>query len=580
MQYLSFFFVLFSFQLFASPPLTEQEVVTRVSHHLVLENYTSALKEVEKGKTLFPQSQQIQKIQIEALAKALEEMKMLEALEIYLANFPKDLEDQEFLETASWGVLQHAGESSLLPIQIAAMLGAVYTQDVRAVDLVYHGLHHTSGHVRSAAIQLVPYMRDQKLVDALVQLYVSEDFWPLRLEILKVFAKMRVSQVKKRLEMDLETFTSDRVETLYVVQALAEIDENVDDEEIQRLLTHPRFPLRALSCELVYQHDIVASVPLLLPLLSDTRPEVVVSALNVLVLMRENISSKVRFKEQMHHLLAHNDPAVTITAAWGLALMEDEQGVAILKDILNTADMQTRRLAAGAVSALGEKGLSIAVEAQQYADPYIQATLAWSCLQQREHVQEAAHVLMDFLEQQPANCFWDESGNALFRRINASEARHHPFISNYPKVLDQRTRLSLLNLLVIVEYPLSQEAIKKFLKEPQWHISGMAALLLLEEGDRFSTDCVEELMEDEDPIVRLNAALLLALWGKEQRVIPYLEKAYPEANRWQKIQILDAIGAVGAHNSKTFLLNALSESSQMLRLVSASALIRCLRNGS
>ena len=191
MRNLSIFFISIAFvlKLYAAPPLSEQEVVSRVSHHLVLENFTSAYKEIDKGIALFPHSKSIQKMQIELFAKSIEEEEMLRAFEAYILLFPDELNNQELLELVSWGVLSHAGDSPLLPIQVAAMLGAVYTQDVRAVDIVYMGLNHTSAHVRSAAVQLVPYMRDQKLVETLITLYTNEDFWPLRLQIIDVLGE-------------------------------------------------------------------------------------------------------------------------------------------------------------------------------------------------------------------------------------------------------------------------------------------------------------------------------------------------------------------------------------------------------
>ena len=391
---------------------------------------------------------------------------------------------------------------------------------------------------------------------------------------------MRVGQIKSQLKEDLENITSERVEARHLAQALAEIEEEVNEEEIQWLVAHTRFPLRTLACELVYFHDLKESLPLLIPLLSDSRPEVTVSALTVLVLMREDLVSRTSLQQTIKALTKHADPAVKITAAWGLILMGDAEGELVLKTTLKEGDIQTQRLASGAVATLGEKGLFLALEAAKYEDPFVQATLAWACLQQRVNIEEASSLMMTFLEKQTQTISWDQQGNPIFRRFNKSQERHHPFISNYPKVVDQVTRLNILNLLVIVEYPLSQTAMKNFLKERQWHISGMAALILLEEGDTLASQAVEQLLDDEDSTVRLNAALLLALWGKEQRVIPFLEEAYPSGNRWQKIQILDAIGTIGSQGSKKFLLSALSEPSQMLRLVSASALIRCLRNGS
>ncbi len=69
--------------------------------------------------------------------------------------------------------------------------------------------------------------------------------------------------------------------------------------------------------------------------------------------------------------------------------------------------------------------------------------------------------------------------------------------------MDQKVRLEILNLMAIMEYPGALDALKVFLKKGVWKLTGLAAEVLLEEGDQAAIDLVKELLKDPDDEVRL-----------------------------------------------------------------------------
>nr|NGX32352.1 hypothetical protein [Candidatus Anoxychlamydiales bacterium] len=101
---------------------------------------------------------------------------------------------------------------------------------------------------------------------------------------------------------------------------------------------------------------------------------------------------------------------------------------------------------------------------------------------------------------------------------------------------------------------------------------------LLKEGDEEALNIIKDLLEEKDSDVKVQAALVLALFGKDPSVITTLEEAYINADYNMKIQILEAIGHIGSKKSIKFLINALDEPYQNLRVVSASSMIRCLNS--
>ena len=151
-------------------------------------------------------------------------------------------------------------------------------------------------------------------------------------------------------------------------------------------------------------------------------------------------------------------------------------------------------------------------------------------------------------------------------------------IPRYPEAIDQMTRLHILSLLAIVDDKKACDGIKNFLKQKGWGITGFASATLLKEGDEESLNIVKQLLNEEDQDVKVQAALVLALLGREEGVITTLEEAYYKADYNMKIQILEAVGHIGSKKSIAFLVNILDEPYQNLRAVAASSLIRCINS--
>jgi HEAT repeat protein len=137
-------------------------------------------------------------------------------------------------------------------------------------------------------------------------------------------------------------------------------------------------------------------------------------------------------------------------------------------------------------------------------------------------------------------------------------------------------RLDLLNILCIMQHPKAQEAVKSYVKNESWGITGTAVAVLLEEGDEGAMTVISGLLQDEDPHIRVQAAFILAMMGSDPDAVKVLQEAYPKMSRAIKIQILEAIGHVGSLESVPFLIDILSEPFQLLRVIAASAMIQCL----
>jgi HEAT repeat protein len=169
---------------------------------------------------------------------------------------------------------------------------------------------------------------------------------------------------------------------------------------------------------------------------------------------------------------------------------------------------------------------------------------------------------------------WEAS--TLFQVLAPSRHHHIPQVPQYPALMDQLSRLEILNFLAILQYPKAEEALKSLLTNELFGVTYAASNTLLEEGGEEALNILRHLLQEEDEKIRVQAAMVLALSGSEPEAIDALQEAYFVMDREMKINILGAIGHIGDRKSIPFLLDLLDESHQILKVVTASALIQCL----
>ncbi|HAZ15137.1 MAG: hypothetical protein A2Y28_01275 [Chlamydiae bacterium GWC2_50_10] len=548
----------------------------RIYSHLFIHDPSTASELALLAIHDFPTSMEIQRLWITSLCAKGEEVAALRAWREFSGNFKEEETKHALLEELAWGVLRRAENSSQWMIQFYALMGAAFTRDARAIPLLLRGLRDSNATVRALAVRLSISMRDALLQEELLRLLDEEGEWYVRLEVIRAMGELQILSAREKLKAIAGDGRRTEEEKQAAITSLVGMLDTADEEEIRALIASPQSGLRELACEIISYFELKEEAGKILPLLNDPSSSVRIGALNCLGLLRlPGILEKIES--------ALNDPAseVAITAAWAAALLGEEKGLQRLREWLHHAHPAFSRLAAGAVAALGKRGVPLAFEAldsdESIHDPYLQATLAFGLIGQREHVKVAEERLFSILSQE-STCLWmwNESLNPLFRFLSPSTLGHTEELANYPSLIDQLIRLELLSVLHLLHFPQALEGMKEFLKHHRCEVVGAASLLLLEKGDEEALELVTELLGAVDEKVRLQAALNLALFGKESKAIFVLQEMYPRLDRMGKIQVLEALGHLGDPISIPFFVDKLEEPHQMLRVVSASALMQAL----
>lgn len=561
-------FLTVSLFLMGSLAASEEEAARQIYAHLKIHDARAA---VDVGKTLleeFPESSAIRLAYIQALSEKGDETAVFREWNVKREEFQKD---RHALEILAWSVLKKGELSPQTHIHLSSLIGASITRDVRAVPMLVAALRSSNAILRLFGVRFAAHLGDGVLQEELARLIEEEKVWFVRQEVIEAIGQLRITSLKPQLVKIVGHPKTIAEEKVKAILALVQMYDGVRTKDLDHLLVSRRAGLRQLACELIGYFDLHLDAPKLNKLLGDSSPDVRTYALKTLGLMNVKISQEILAK-----LMEDSYPQVSITAAWVACRQGSAGGVESLKKWLKDIHPRWRWMAASILPRCGALALPMMQEQlTAHEDPFVKANIALGLVGQRILVEKASQIIDDFFrDPETGPLMWDDSTSV--QMIVPNMERHVEHIQNYPTMVDQLTRLDLLNLLCILKYPKAQETVKEYLKKETLGVTGAAIAVLLQEGDGESLTVIRELLKESDPHIRLQAALMLALYGNDPSAIKILQEVYPHMNRETKIQILEAIGHVGTQESIPFLVDILGEPFQLLRVIAASAIIQCL----
>jgi HEAT repeat protein len=553
----------------------EKEFAKGITSCLLIKDYSAA---VNLGKTAigaYPKSHEIHSLIIRSLS---ENGESLEALKIFQKEFSaRDLKENfSLLETIAWATLLHNEEKSEMA-RISSLIGASLTHDGRTVDLILEALDSSNILLRSFALRLAPQYNDSIVQKRVIELLKKEKNWYVRLELMQAVGFMKLTDATPFLKEIVANASLTQEEKISAIHALVNIYDDVSDKDLELLLKNKRSGLRELGIAIIDHFDKRDKVHLLLPLLKDPSPHVRTFVLAVLGTMEIETEVLVSVKKDLDLLMTDIHPEVAILATWLKLRIDPEKARDALISWVLSDELQAARFAASVLSAGGSKCRDfLAKVMDKVEDRYIKANLALGMVKERVELPKAVSCLKDFFLETEEEIMWKGGIYPMFNQLVPSNVHHVVQIPRYPALMDHLTRLDLLNILCIAGCKEASELVKKFLNKQMWGVVTGASVLLIEEGDSEALNLIRNLLDDENEITRIQAALALAFYGGDPKAAKILESAYAKVDWERKIQILEALGFIGNRDSIPFLLEVMKEPFTLLRTIAASSVIQCL----
>lgn len=554
---------------------SEEEFSKRIVALLLVKDHVGAMEACKTALKIFPRSDELKSYLVRVLA---ENGQVEEALKFFKAEFAKgDLKDNfSMIETLAWSVLsQDEGKAEMT--KVASLVGAHLTHDARTISLLLDALHSTNALMRSFGIKFASSYNDRILQKEILYLLKEEKNWFVRQSAIEAAGAMRIKEAKGFLKEIIANRMSTDKEKATAIQSLVRIYDRVENRDIQYLIKHKLSGLRCLGIALLDHFEKVELLPSMLHLVKDPNQSALVMFLGALGSLPVDAKIYQEIEKDVVRLTHDANYEIAMIASWLSLKFQEQEGRRGLKRCILLPDPLIASRAAAILGSGGAKVLDL-VETlfEEVEDPYVKANLAIGMIKLSGNVEKGAHYLHRFLTDRKEKLTWDKGIYPMFTSLVPSEVRHVAHIPRYPELVDQFTRLELVNMLCMVSDVNTKGIVKDFLRGQIWGVSGTAAALVLEEGDLKAIEIVRELLNDDDEKIRLQAALALAFYGKDHSTVKILEEAYAKMDWDNKVNILEALGSIGDRESIPFLLNVMEEPFQLLRTISASSVIQCL----
>jgi len=549
--------------------------IKKIYAHLTLHDARSATEEAYYGLTQFPDSQELNELNIKSLSLLHREKELIHFTHNYLEKFPVKKKDRQILEDLSWGVIENASLSNAPLVRIYALLAAFFSNDAKGIQLIQKSLLDSNFFLRGAAIKVSCQLNDLKLQTQMIRLINEEPNFRVRLEAIKAVGLMKANLAKNDLERIIADEQMEHEERAVAIESLVNLLDVAKRDEIQALTKSQRVGFRLLACEIVLVQEMKDDIDLIIPLLKDVRREVRRSALETLGFLQITEFKGVKVNELVAPLLKDIDSTVAMTTAFVILLNDKESGQKALKPFFESTTPEERLIASAVLVKAGKHAMPLMLNVfEETKDPFVKMNLSIGLILQRENTESACNALYLGLRTQKEPLIFVNVGE--FKYLTKSKPQATELIPNEKESVNQLVRLEILNMLSIMKYKNIEAAIKEFLQERSWGISLMASALLLTEGDESAIEHVQNLLKDPSEKVRVQAALILSMWSQGDEALPVLQEAYPCADREMKEKILEGIGRIGSFSSVPFLLDCLKEPFQLLRVIAASSLLQIL----
>lgn len=549
----------------------------RIRDHLLIDDVPSAYQEASMAMKGEAPSNALHRLWVQVLWRRGEIDTAVKAWKDYKARFPDDKESTQLLEELCWGVIKDGSQSPAPPVRLVALVAALLGQDVKSVDIIVRGLNDDNAVVRSIAVKVASAFPDAKIRKAVSQLIGKETLSPIRLEAIQTLGALRDRQSRDLLLSLLTSPHSDAATKAVAVQALVAISDDVGRQELETLCTSSSGGLRLLCCELVAHFQHWQDLDLIASLLQDPVSDVKIAAITTLGLFKETPQD---YNDKIDRCLHDVDPEVVVAAAWWSQIHAPERLSDAWQGLLSHRTARIRHLAAAALSMTGPRGYAtMKAHFASSKDPYIRLNLALGLLgvaQEKPVIEQATQVVYDAFVDTTER--WAAMKSGAFEVIVPSDDVEDRGLLHPVEIQNQQQRLEVLGLLAVMAPDKARAASERFFQMRTWGVAAVTATLLLQECGDEMRDVIVQMLHHPKKDVAVQAALVLALWGRDPQALTVLQESYPTADRVLKEVILEGVGKVGDTSSLPFLTEQLSDPYQNLRLISAASIIRCINH--
>ena len=550
---------------FPEQELAIKDALTVGAKSLAVELSKQALKDFQDNPSLLS-------LYISSLAESEKTEEMVKEWDkLFLLSKEKALEPF-LLESMAWGVIKKGARDSALPLRAISLVAAAMSNDFRGVRLIEEAMDHPNSLIRTIAYKVSGQMGDPCLQNKIRTRVKEEKETEAKLSMIRALGALRMKELEPYLVGIVEGNSNRQLEREAAFEALLTLHEGPKTGEVEELLKSPRSLHRAVGCRLALHLQPAPALSLFQPLLVDSSRRVVLEASRTIGLL---YAKSAELDDLIKGLKKRPEGEARVASLW-IEALRNEGTVEDWIPFINHPNVKVALYSAALLGTAGEKSIPLRQSLFDKAkDPFVKINLALGLLPEVEQ----RDSILAFLSKQfdVKTLLWGvgEQGGVAFLLPQKGEPLP-PMVSQ--KDMDVVARLQFLSCVAPFAPAFAEEKLKSFLTHRRPEVGLMATTLLIKEGSNEMLEQVEDLLQDPSFPHKVEAALLLSLWRRDDEGVKVLQEHYPKGDRKEKEVLLEAIGRLGGPAQAPFLIECLKEPFPMLRVIAAIGLISCLNN--
>ncbi len=563
-------FLLFSSFLLAESSQKDLSPQEKISLALALHDVHQARSLLEELQQKSPDDKKTQELLFEYFI----ELKDFESIQALYKKLPEERREAlcpSLFEKIAWVVIDKATDSAHPRIRAEAALAAAGSQDTQGAHILEFLLSDPHQGVQSLAFELAASYKDaciQERAEKLAHCSVID----IKLQAAKLLAVQKAPCAKKILLELMQDESLSESHLFEVVRLVSTLKES-DLDWVKQAVVDPSSSIRALAAATLLQDPIPEGIPLLVPLLKDSSLAVREMAAITLGFFQELIQEKEALYASLASLL--NDPSFPLqaTGAWALLLSKEEplQNLASewFQKSITSSSKEEACIAISRLIRTGKRGVALAQKIlPTISDIHLRLNLSLYLLLHKAGTKEAVSTIRSACA---SKTLFGEQTLGFFSWIGRASP-HDLMIPRLPEAEDLYLRLSMLALLHYSGEEICKEDLEAILHERTIGLSAATAQFLFQEMLPLD-EVLAPLLSHEEEMVRVQAALLLAVFCRSKKAALTLLEEYKKASKAGKEILLLGFSLLPASKTRALLFPLLFDQSQALRTRAAGVFL-------
>ncbi|MCH9632398.1 MAG: hypothetical protein S4CHLAM6_07320 [Chlamydiae bacterium] len=559
----------------------EKQFREKISYNLLIRNDTEATRQALQAVQSFPESIHLRRLYIESLSSIGSEKKLLRAWQNFSRDFPKQKYEDQVLELVAKGVLHNAELSEPYMSKYYRYAVADKFTDSSSVEVLKEAFHDSNFAVREMALNAALLHGDEVLCDEILELLNREHLPTIRRKALEVLIRIKGDDAKPLAESMLADPKLSYLDRLSLILTLLDGKKSMNREELEKLATSSQAIERLIACYTFGYFGANENLDLLKNLINDPIQDVRLQAITSLGHLRVTQIDGQSVNDLMKPIIKSESCELSLLASWVSMLNNDLEQAHNFRDFFYHSNQKIRLQAASLVGYSLPNTLELAEEFfQTHTDPYVRLNLSVLLITHRKRVEEASNQIFEFLKSSESSQFKASMPYPMetIWPVNLVDSFERQMSGISSVTQSEVVQFCLLNLLAIVEDPRANVAISNFLETHHSNAALASMPQFIRAGSAPLLELICSFFNHPDLTKRIQAAALVAMLKKEEKALEVLYEAYPLVDRALKEMIITIVGQIGSKDSIPFLMDAIYEPSQSMRILASSSLMQCLRS--